>query len=393
MNPTTTGGQLKYSQARQPIVYHSLSGMGATRLPDGGLALPHVGCKSSASQFHSPQHMSHAVHSIILSACFTDVQLAVVARVLGSSLADGLSVLAARRAELLKNYNVSNPLHDVFDGFERLSKAALTSLASLHGVNISGCSLDAARQLVSTHVGSGECGLHGTSFRHLGCTSLLALSQHSNTNLHVSNMDLESPSSLDFDLAQIHILSSIMPKLSKRPLKRILQMHNVEFKPADGTVTLRRCFKQNLRRLRRGKKISGHGVSNLSHKQREQELESLRSDWPRLIPSSRRRMLVEALSSAISKDTLSSFVCASCSGKSFVKDKRTLGLDDFDINLRRPPRCIDTESSELGEMDIDPQEIGSNQVHSDDEMDVEKGRKPRRCRFPIMNATVSLQVL
>ncbi|KAJ6546561.1 hypothetical protein B0H10DRAFT_1969625 [Mycena sp. CBHHK59/15] len=50
-----------------------------------------------------------------------------------------------------------------------------------------------------------------------------------NVNLHVSSMDLESACSVDFALGQINILASIMPKLSKRPLRRILQMHNVDF--------------------------------------------------------------------------------------------------------------------------------------------------------------------
>ncbi|KAJ7506421.1 hypothetical protein B0H11DRAFT_1903795 [Mycena galericulata] len=183
---------------------------------------------------------------------------AIVARALGSSVAGIMSVLATRHRELVKSHSISNPLHDVFDGFERLSKSALTSLATLHGLDISQHSLEAGRNLIVSHVGGGNCGLHRSGFRHLGYASLLALSRENNHNLHVSAMDLESSSSVDFDLAQVNILASLMPKLSRRPLRRILQMHSVEFSMSDGTAALRKHLKAYLRRLRRGKRINKH---------------------------------------------------------------------------------------------------------------------------------------
>jgi hypothetical protein len=48
-------------------------------------------------------------------------------------------------------------------------------------------------------------------------------------------------------------------------------------------------------------------------------------------------MLVEAFNASISKDALSIFVCASCGGIHLVRNKRTLRLDNFDLNLLRHP--------------------------------------------------------
>lgn len=73
-------------------------------------------------------------------------------------------------------------------------------------------------------------------------------------------------------------------------------------------------------------------------------------------------MLVEAFNMAISKGALATFVCASCSGKYLVKNKRILGLDEFDINLLRRPDYVDPDY-------IDPNE--SDGEDGEDRMDVD----------------------
>ncbi|KAJ7937464.1 hypothetical protein B0H13DRAFT_2302625 [Mycena leptocephala] len=155
-------------------------------------------------------------------------------------------------------------------------------------------------------------------------------------------------------------------------------MQNVEFLLTDGTATLRRHLKGYLRRLRRGKEFAvGTGKSlagsNLCDnavrsKEREEELEALMADWPRLIPSNPKRMLIEAFNAAISKDALSTFVCASCSGKYFVKYKRTLGLDDFDINVLGLPDHFDPskggdEQEHAMVVDTDATNLGPGNSH------------------------------
>ncbi|KAJ7936512.1 hypothetical protein B0H13DRAFT_1853251 [Mycena leptocephala] len=142
-------------------------------------------------------------------------------------------------------------------------------------------------------------------------------------------MDLDSAFSVNFDLAKINVLVGILPTLTKAPLRRILEMHQVEFEPSDGTSKLR-------------KKLENRASTKLldkqrKHAERESELDSLRSDWPRLVTPERKRTLADAFKFAISSESLSTFICASCSGKHFIRNKRTLGLEEFDLKLLRRP--------------------------------------------------------
>ncbi|KAJ7939012.1 hypothetical protein B0H13DRAFT_1851180 [Mycena leptocephala] len=271
---------LSVGQARHAIIYHLLSGMCATTLPDGSLAFPHVGCKSSAAAFSSPQHMSHAAYSIILSASLPATHLNVAAAALGVSHSDVMQVLSIKRTDLFHGHGIANPLHATFDRVELLPKGALISLAALHGVDISSHALPVGRNVLATHIVSGRCGLHKSGFRHLGCASLLSLSHLYNDNLHVSQLDLEDAMTVSFDLAQINILASVMKKLNKHPLRRILQMHHIKFETSDGTAALRKLLKGYLRRPRRGKKLVGLADSRLADKtilveERDRELAKL----------------------------------------------------------------------------------------------------------------------
>jgi len=73
---------LSVVQARQAVVFHLLSGMCATKLPNGSLVLPHHRCISVSTDFDSPQHMSYAAHSILISAALSQDKIDVVANVL-----------------------------------------------------------------------------------------------------------------------------------------------------------------------------------------------------------------------------------------------------------------------------------------------------------------------
>ncbi|KAJ7933734.1 hypothetical protein B0H13DRAFT_1855980 [Mycena leptocephala] len=79
---------------------------------------------------------------------------------------------------------------------------------------------------------------------------------------------------------------------------------------------------------------------------------------------------------AISKNALATFVCASCSGRSLVKNKQTLGLNEFDINFLRRPDDVDpndlSDSEEDGrwmwiQMQLDPECVPPPMPFADDE--------------------------
>jgi hypothetical protein len=153
--------------------------------------------------------MRHAAYSIVLSACLSDEHRSLISAAMNIHSASDLNlVLSQKREDLVKCHGISNPLHSVFDNFERMSRPALVALGALHGVNIAGCTLKASKQALIAHIRGGNCGLHKSGFRHIGCASLLALADASNVGLHVSAMDLDSAFSINFDLAKINVLVS-----------------------------------------------------------------------------------------------------------------------------------------------------------------------------------------
>jgi hypothetical protein len=102
-----------------------LSGMCATKLPNGSPAMNHIGCLSAASSFLSPTHMSHATYSIVLSACLSDDHSSLVCGAMNIPDASELNlVLSRRRADLVRTHGISDPLHSIFDGFEKMQRLA-----------------------------------------------------------------------------------------------------------------------------------------------------------------------------------------------------------------------------------------------------------------------------
>ncbi|KAJ6619386.1 hypothetical protein B0H10DRAFT_2433448 [Mycena sp. CBHHK59/15] len=73
---------------------------------------------------------------------------------LGVTHTDVMQVISAKRADLMEGHGIANPLHAVFDRVEILPKAALISLATLHGVNIGSHVLPVARDILATHIAS-----------------------------------------------------------------------------------------------------------------------------------------------------------------------------------------------------------------------------------------------
>jgi hypothetical protein len=186
----------------------------------------------------------------------------------------------------------------------------------------------------------------------------LALSDAHNAELHnIPAMDLGASVTLDLELAQIDILASVVKTLSKRPLRRVLQMHKVDFSLSDGTAALRKHLRLYLKRLRRGKKLDSPYERKT---RRDQELSALRSDWPTLVPTIKKRALVSAFNSAISAESLGTFICGSCSGKTSMKDQKRMRIKDFDLGLLRRP---DYDALKHGELDSDSE--------SDNNMDVD----------------------
>ncbi|KAJ7863232.1 hypothetical protein B0H13DRAFT_1899745 [Mycena leptocephala] len=303
-------------------------------------------------------HAHLAIHGLSpqgFGVSFTVWHVKVLSSALGivspSTMSELFRVLSEKRVALLHSQSVSHPLHSVFDRVELLPKPALISLAALHGINLKSSKLSEGRDILGVHLTGGSCGLHRSGYRHLGCASLLALSDAHNTDMqNILAMDLGTAIALDLELTQINILASVIKTLSKRPLRRVLQMHKVEFSSSDGTAALRKHLRSYLKRLRRGKKLD---FVHMRKTRWEQELSVLRSDWPTMVPIAKRRKIVQDFQSSLSADTLATFVCGSCSARTLVKDQKRLRIKDFDLSLLRRPDYDAQESNDLDDMESD----------------------------------------
>ncbi|KAJ7881493.1 hypothetical protein B0H14DRAFT_3760377 [Mycena olivaceomarginata] len=246
-----------------------------------------------------------------------------------------LNNLSARRASLMREQSVSHPLNSIFEPIETLPKARLRSLAALHGLDIHSPTVHDGRQTLAMHLAGGLCRIHRSGFRHLGCSSLLALSEEQNSHSPIPRMDLVSSANVDFEMAQINVLSSVVKTLSKRPLRRILQMHRVDYSPSDGTAALRKHLKAYLKCLRLGKKKDS---LNLKGKRREQELDMYIALQLANLGAGCQK---EVLGGGISQCNIGRYT------RNIFKDQRRLRVKDIDIHLLRRPDFAATDPPDL----------------------------------------------
>ncbi|KAJ7430620.1 hypothetical protein B0H11DRAFT_2391954 [Mycena galericulata] len=118
-----------------------------------------------------------------------------------------------------------------------------------------------------------------------------------------------------------------------------------------------------LRRLRRGKKLTEQTSHDRDEKERE--LESLRSDWPRMVPLGRKRMLLEAFNLAISKDELSirpDYISPDEPPESPDVER---GEDIMDVDLDLSANDGATQTTQTGEPEYEPDVCDGSWLDSD----------------------------
>ncbi|KAJ7240296.1 hypothetical protein C8J57DRAFT_1527738 [Mycena rebaudengoi] len=82
---------------------------------------------------------------------------------------------------------------------------------------------------------------------------------------------------------QLYILRQVAPTLKLRPLRRLLDMHDVSYSDKENVKKLRRKLQSFMRRLERGKDGDDTiPLTGTAHLGRRQEFKHLRSEWPQL---------------------------------------------------------------------------------------------------------------
>jgi hypothetical protein len=169
-----------------------------------------------------------------------------------------------------------------------------------------------------------------------------------------SQLDSEpQPSSPDdaSERLQIYIMRQVAPILSVKPLKRLLDMHDIKYPETAKLKNLRNCLYSFLDRLDRGKfAVDDISLSGTARRARRRELKRLRAEWPQVVPDHLKRRLIRDFNLEISASNLATFACGSCNELCPVTDKRSIGLEEFDLDLLSRP---DHVSSNDSDMDVD----------------------------------------
>ncbi|KAJ6483559.1 hypothetical protein C8R47DRAFT_1217638 [Mycena vitilis] len=91
---------------------------------------------------------------------------------------------------------------------------------------------------------------------------------------------------------QLQILRQVAPVLTVRPLRRLLDMHDVRYKDTDNLKKLRRRLSSFVDRLERGKQGEDDLVlTGTARNERRKESRRLRAEWPQVIPEHLKRNL------------------------------------------------------------------------------------------------------
>ncbi|KAJ7911941.1 hypothetical protein B0H13DRAFT_1875287 [Mycena leptocephala] len=159
-------------------------------------------------------------------------------------------------------------------------------------------------------------------------------------------------------LLQIHIVREIAPVLQLRPLRRLLDLHDVIYLESDTVKLLRRHLNKFLERLIRGKYGEDElSLTGFTRKSRAREHARLRKEWPQVVPPHLKRKLLADFKFQISSENLATFVCGSCMENCREDQKVSASFEDFDINLlNRPDEFVDIRAEENMSVDSEADE-------------------------------------
>lgn len=232
------------------------------------------------------------------------------------------------------------PIHEnIINSLESLNKPELVRTATDHGIyNVGqlGGTVESLKVSITNHITSGLCSsAHSLSSLLPGCSSTRALFRD-------ETHDDSTPDSESVLNLRISLLSRLCPRSSQKTLRRILSINNIEYCHADGVAKLRRLLKTYITTLRKGKMHDSRlkaEVHRRDAKIKEEDSRRVRiaSEWPELIPQSRKNQLLADFLKETSSQSLASFTCASCASSSLIKNRRSKLFADIDPKMFCPP--------------------------------------------------------
>jgi hypothetical protein len=155
-------------------------------------------------------------------------------------------------------------------------------------------------------------------------------------------------------------MRQIVPILTLRPLRRLLDMHDVSYSETDKIKKLRQRLRSFMSQLERGKSEEEELLLTGSARMaRRGEHKRLRAEWPQVIPDHLKRQLVSEFNLQISAESLATFACGCCNELRPITEKASIPLDEIDIDLLKRPDHVQPESDsdiEVDDVERDPHE-------------------------------------
>jgi hypothetical protein len=193
-------------------------------------------CKPFCFLYPTQQAQSFAVLSILTSASEDRSAPKLVVECLGFDVDERSTTRGnCRRRRLASEHQSSHTARTLFEHFDSLHKGTLLSIAQAHGIVLDRPTSESLRNTISEHVVMSQCVTHEGFASFLGFSSLesefLPPTAGSSCDGHSVRL-------------QIQTLRELMPVLKLKPLRRLLELHDVGYVESDrakkNTPTLKR---------------------------------------------------------------------------------------------------------------------------------------------------------
>ncbi|KAJ6473354.1 hypothetical protein C8R47DRAFT_1294963 [Mycena vitilis] len=130
--------------------------------------------------------------------------------------------LGRKRRRLVEDESSVHSVDTIFDKFETLTRGPLLALAQSHGIRLKDTATrDQLRYAISHHLSTGSCTSREGYTSYLACSSVESQLEPFTTQPGTA----EDPATC----LQIHLIRQIAPKLQLRPLRRLLDLHDVSY--------------------------------------------------------------------------------------------------------------------------------------------------------------------
>ncbi|KAJ7919212.1 hypothetical protein B0H13DRAFT_2431842 [Mycena leptocephala] len=257
--------ELSVTQARYVLLSHLISGSCIGVCDAINHSMHACRCAQFRSAYGSEHAMAFDALSILLSASperlpsthmFSVIQCLGLPSTSSDSREAFLTEIGLRRSTIIEIHASANPAHVLFEYVLKLPEGSLVSLAQSHGLNL--CKPDSKtllnladlRTIIWQHLGTGQCTHMESHASYLGCSSVSSQLSAGSTLFE----DRDDPPAR----MQVDILNQLGPVLKIRPLRRLLDLHDVAYAESDKAKKLRQKLKSLFYQLVTGKPSSKH---------------------------------------------------------------------------------------------------------------------------------------